>query len=72
MSSQTIASAFKDAAMRAPDAMYCKTSTGSLTYGQAAGAIQSLADELRADVQGQVVALILPNSRYCLPAESLR
>ncbi|EBA04055.1 long-chain-fatty-acid--CoA ligase [Rhodobacterales bacterium HTCC2150] len=68
MSSQTIANAFKDAAMRAPDAMYCKTSTGSLTYGQAAGAIQSLADELRADVQGQVVALILPNSKAFLVA----
>ncbi len=68
MEAQTIASAFKVAAERNPDAIYCKGSTGTLTYGQAAGAIQSLADELRADVQGRSVALILPNSTAFLIA----
>ena len=63
MDAATVASAFKTAAIRAPDAIYCKSATGSLTYAQAAGAIQSLADELRADVQGRSAALILPNSK---------
>jgi len=68
MDAATVASAFKTAAIRAPDAIYCKSATGSLTYAQAAGAIQSLADELRADVQGRSAALILPNSKAFLIA----
>lgn len=66
--SQTIAGAFLAAAMRTPDAVYCKSAGGSLTYAQAAGAIQSLANELRPTVQGRSVALILPNSRAFLVA----
>ncbi|SPH27587.1 Long-chain-fatty-acid--CoA ligase [Ascidiaceihabitans donghaensis] len=62
MQAVTVASAFKAAAQHAPDAMYCKSAAGALNYGQAAGAIQTLADELREDVQGRAVALILPNS----------
>jgi len=68
MDAVTIASAFKAAAVQSPDAIYCKSATGALTYEQAAGAIQSLANELRADVQGRSVALILPNSKAFLIA----
>ena len=64
----TIASVFRAAVTKVPDALYCKTSRGALTYGQAAGAVQTLADELRADVQGRAVALILPNSAAFLIA----
>lgn len=62
MDAPTVASAFKAAVENAPDALYCKSTAGALSYAQAAGAIQSLADELRNDVRGRVVALILPNS----------
>lgn len=62
MGSQTIAGAFKAAVEHAPDAIFCKSMGRSLSYAQAAGAIQSLADELRVDVQDRSVALILPNS----------
>jgi len=68
MTAETVAGAFKAAVQQAPDAIYCKSTTGVLTYAQAAGAIQSLAEELRPDVQGQAVALILPNSRAFLVA----
>jgi long-chain acyl-CoA synthetase len=68
MDVETIAGAFFAAATNAPDAIYCKTAHGTLTYGQAAGAVQTLADELRADVQGRAVALILPNSSAFLIA----
>tara|TARA_R110002110_G_scaffold414492_2_gene644689 strand:- start:4697 stop:6166 length:1470 start_codon:yes stop_codon:yes gene_type:complete len=68
LDARTIAAAFTAAVKKAPEAIYCKTSTGALTYGQAAGAIQSLADELRAEVEGQPVALILPNSKAFLIA----
>ncbi|MGB0411270.1 MAG: class I adenylate-forming enzyme family protein [Pikeienuella sp.] len=65
---ETVAAVFKAAVEKAPDAIYCKSAAGRLTYAQAAGAIQTLADELRPDVQGRAVALILPNSRAFLIA----
>lgn len=68
MKARTIASAFKEAVQKTPDALYCKSTTGALSYAQAAGAIQALADELRPQVEGQPVALILPNSRSFLIA----
>lgn len=64
----TIASAFKAAVKRTPDAIFCKSASGKLTYAQAAGAVQSLADELRPTARGRPVALILPNSRAFLIA----
>lgn len=68
MNVETVAGAFLAAVQNAPDALYCKSVSGQLTYGQAAAAIQSLADELRPVVQGQPVALILPNSNAFLIA----
>ena len=68
MDVETVAGAFLAAVHRAPDAIYCKGSAGALTYAQAAGAIQTLADELRPDVQGKSVALVLPNSSAFLIA----
>lgn len=68
MSSETIAGAFLAAATNAPDAIYCKTTHGTLSYAEAAGAIQTLATELRPDVEGKAVALILPNSSAFLIA----
>lgn len=65
---ETIAGAFKSAVENAPDAIYCKTTTGILTYAEAAGVIQALARELQNDVKGQAVALILPNSKAFLIA----
>lgn len=59
---ETIAAAFLATAAKTPDALYCKSAGITLTYGQAAGAIQTLADELRPQVQGSSVAVILPNS----------
>lgn len=68
MDVETVAGAFKAAVQRAPDAIYCKSTTGALSYAQAAGAIQTLADEIRPAVQGKAVALILPNSKAFLIA----
>ncbi|PIE14611.1 MAG: long-chain fatty acid--CoA ligase [Rhodobacterales bacterium] len=62
MRAQTVAQVFADAAKRSPAKIYCKSASGTLTYAQAAGAIQRLADELRPIVKGKPVALILPNS----------
>lgn len=58
----TVAQVFSNAVRQAPDAIFCKTAESSLTYDQAAGAIQTLADELRPTIQGKPVAVILPNS----------
>nr|WP_281496160.1 AMP-binding protein [Marivita sp. S6314] len=58
----TVASAFKAAFDAAPEALFCKSTDGKLSYGEAAAAIHALAEDLRDDVQGRVVALILPNS----------
>ena len=68
MNVDTIASAFLAAVNSAPDAVYCKTADGTLTYAQAAGAVRTLADELRPDVAGKAVGLILPNSSAFLIA----
>lgn len=68
MDASTVAGVFKSAVERAPDATYCKSATGELSYLEAAGAIQSLADELRGTVQGKAVALIMPNSSAFLIA----
>lgn len=62
----TVAQVFREAAVASPDAVYCKSSKGALTYAQAAGAIHALADELRPRVQGRAVALVLPNSKAFL------
>ena len=59
---ETIAQVFANAARRSPEAIYCKSASGALTYAQAAGAIQALAADLRPNVEGKPVALILPNS----------
>ncbi|MGB0505498.1 MAG: class I adenylate-forming enzyme family protein [Pikeienuella sp.] len=66
--SETVAGVFKAAVELSPDAVYCKNAQDSLTYSQAAGAIQTLADELRPEVKGRSVALILPNSHAFLIA----
>ncbi len=66
MNVETVAGSFLAALQHAPDAIYCKSDAGTLTYAQAAGAIQTLAQELRAEVQGKPVALILPNSKAFL------
>ncbi|WP_299417373.1 AMP-binding protein [uncultured Sulfitobacter sp.] len=68
MDVKTIAGAFLASATNAPDAIYCKTAHGALTYGQAAGAVQTLANELGEQVRGRAVALILPNSSAFLIA----
>lgn len=68
MNVETVAQAFRAAVLRSPDALYCKSATGGLTYSQAAGAIQALANELRPSVNGRPVALILPNSKAFLIA----
>lgn len=68
MTEKTIAQSFRSAVQNAPDAMYCKSAMGGLTYAQAAGAIQTLADELRPLVRGRPVAVILPNSKAFLIA----
>ncbi|WGI23306.1 AMP-binding protein [Amylibacter sp. IMCC11727] len=62
LNSETVAGVFKATVQNAPNAPYCKSTDCALTYGQAAGAIQTLADELRPNVQGRPVAIILPNS----------
>lgn len=59
---KTVAQVFRAAVVQAPDGVFCKTNAGTLSYAQAAGAIQSLAEDLRADVAGRVVAMVLPNS----------
>jgi len=59
---KTVAQVFANAARRAPDTIYCKSVSGALTYAQAAGAIQTLAGDLRPEVEGKPVALILQNS----------
>lgn len=59
---KTVAQVFANAVRQAPDTIFCKTAEISLTYEQAAGAVQTLADELRPTVEGQQVAVILPNS----------
>ena len=41
MAEQTVAAAFRAAAVRAPDATFCKSADGGLTYAQAAGAIHT-------------------------------
>ncbi len=66
MNVETVAGAFIAAVQHAPDAMFCKSATGALSYAQAAGAIQALADELRPTVHGKPVAMILPNSKAFL------
>jgi len=68
MDADTIAGAFLAAVAQAPDTIFCKSAQGALTYAQAAGAVQTLADELRAQVQGKAVAMILPNSSSFLIA----
>jgi len=68
MTVDTIAGAFLATVKAIPDTIYCKRPDISLACGQAAGAIQTLADELRVDVQGKTAALILPNSAACLAA----
>ena len=60
---ETVAQAFRAAVEQSPDAIYCKGAAGALTYAQAAGAIQSLADELRPNVAKKPVAIVLPNSQ---------
>ena len=62
MGAETVAQAFLDTVHSSPNSIYCKSASGSLTYGQAAGAIQTLTQEIRPIAQGQPVALILPNS----------
>ena len=59
----TVASAFRAAALRAPDGVFCTSAEGGLTYAQAAGAIHALAAELMPKVKGRVVAIVLPNSK---------
>ncbi|MEJ6708142.1 MAG: AMP-binding protein [Amylibacter sp.] len=68
MTVETVAGAFKTALVATPDAPYCKSVSGALTYGQAAGAIQFLSSELRPIVQNKPVALVLPNSNAFLIA----
>ncbi|MCX7566382.1 AMP-binding protein [Sulfitobacter sp. F26169L] len=68
MKVDTVAAAFVAAVQSAPDALYCKSAVGQLTYAQAAGAVLGLADELRPAVQGKTVALVLPNSNAFLIA----
>ncbi len=68
ISAETVAQVFVAAVQRTPDAPYCKGPNGALTYGQAAGAVQALADELGDGICGQPVALILPNSNAFLIA----
>ncbi len=65
---QTVAQAFTAAVQKSPDTVFCKSQSGALTYRQAAGAIQTLARELRPTVNGKPVALILPNSKAFLIA----
>lgn len=65
---ETVAGVFKAAVERSPDAIYCKSSQSTLTYAQAAGAIQSLANELRPVAQGKPIAIVLPNSNAFLIA----
>ena len=60
---RTVASVFHAAAERAPDAVFCKSAEGGLSYAQAAGAVHALAAELAPQVKGRVVALVLPNSK---------
>ena len=59
---KTIAQVFANAVRQSPDVIFCKNADQTLTYEQAAGAIQAFAEELRPTVQGQPVAVILPNS----------
>jgi long-chain acyl-CoA synthetase len=68
MNALTVAQAFQMAATVAPDALYCKGAAGAVTYGQAAGAIHTLAQEFGPLVKDQPVALILPNSQAFLIA----
>ena len=65
---ETITQAFAATVRTAPDTIYSKDSTRALTYQQAAGIIQTLANELRDQVNGKPVALILPNSTAFLLA----
>ena len=68
MEEQTVATAFRAAVLRAPDAIFCKSAEGGLSYREAAGAIDALAQEIGPQVQGRAVALILPNSKTFLIA----
>lgn len=68
MNVESVAQAFIAAAQHSPNSIYCKSASGSLTYLQAAGAIQTLAQEIRPIAHGQPVALILPNSKAFLIA----
>lgn len=66
--SKTISQTFLMSARNAPDALYCKTASIQLSYSDAAGAIQTLANELHPSIQGRTVAIILPNSAAFLIA----
>lgn len=68
MNVETVAQAFLAAVHKSPDAIYCKSAEDGFSYSEAAGAIQTLTNELRPLVQGQPVALILPNSKAFLIA----
>ena len=68
VNSETVAQAFLAAVRKSPEAIYCKSSAGALSYREAAGAIQTLANELSSLVKGKAVALILPNSKAFLIA----
>ncbi len=68
IAADTVAGVFKAAAAAAPDAIFCKSGSNAISYGQAAGAIQSLSDTLRPQVAGKPVAIVLPNSSAFLIA----
>tara|TARA_Y100000385_G_scaffold289411_1_gene358788 strand:+ start:7746 stop:9248 length:1503 start_codon:yes stop_codon:yes gene_type:complete len=64
----TISQIFLTSARNTPGAPYCKTASVELSYSDAAGAIQTLANELDTDLRGRPVAIILPNSAAFLIA----
>ncbi|MGB1008261.1 MAG: class I adenylate-forming enzyme family protein [Thiolinea sp.] len=68
VSFDTVTQMFCDALQAAPETLYCKGSAGELSYAQAAGAMQGLAQQLGTEVAGRTVALVLPNSTAFLIA----
>jgi long-chain acyl-CoA synthetase len=53
---------FCEAAAAHPERLFCKSEAVSLSYAQAAGAIQAVADDLGPAARGRDVVLLLPNS----------
>lgn len=58
----TVTEMFRDAVRDHPERLYCKSEDITLTYAQAAGAIQAIADKLGTKARGRTVILLLPNS----------